>query len=90
LLAVTSRELIIVSAACGRLRPGRMVRTLYVPRQQIEDAGIRAGTLWLRSAGQDISVALRSRRLTAVASSLLAQVLSGGDHTCADSGSAAG
>jgi len=91
LVAVTSRELIIVSAArAGRLWQGRMVRTLYVPRQHIEAAGIWARTLWLRSAGQDISVVLRSRRLAAAASSLLAQALSGRDHTRADSGPAPG
>jgi hypothetical protein len=91
LLAVTSRELIIVSGMrAGRLRRGLTVRTLYIPRQQIDDVGIRWGTLWLRSAGQDVTVALRSRGLAAAASSCLAQALSGHGHTRADSGPTGG
>jgi hypothetical protein len=91
LLAVTSRELIIVSGRrAERLRRGRVVRTLYIPRQRIENVGHRSGTLRLRSAGQDVSVGLRSRRLAAAASSCLAQALSGRGRTCADSGPAPG
>jgi hypothetical protein len=86
LLAVTSREVII---ACrppgGRLRQGRAARELYIPRRHIEDAGVRSGTLLVRSAGRDLPITLGSARLAEAASSWLAQVIGGYDHTCADS-----
>lgn len=91
LLAVTSRELIIVSdMSAGRVWRGPKVRALYVPRQQIEDVGIRSGRLWLRSVGQDVSVGLKSRRLAAAASSWLAKALCGHSHTRTDPGPTAG
>jgi hypothetical protein len=78
-VAVTSRELII-SATRG---PAGQSRTLYVPRQRFERASFRAGLLRLRSAGTDVTVALRSRKLAAAASWLTE--LAGCDHIPADS-----
>jgi hypothetical protein len=78
LLAVTSRELVIV-------RPsgpwGRVTRTLYVPRGSIECASIVSGTVLLRTAGTDLRVPLHSRKATGAASAWLSQVPGGQDRS---------
>jgi hypothetical protein len=79
LLAVTSRELIIVRSVRAPGRPWRRVMdALYIPRQAIERASLRSGTLELRTAGVDVRVRLRSRRIAATASVWLSQLLN--DH----------
>lgn len=82
LLSVTSRELIIAtSVRAGPLWRARLSRTLYIPRRQIEDAGIRSGTLRLRSAGRELSIGLGPGRLTAAASLLLGRALDDHDRS---------
>ena len=86
LLAVTSRELIIVQSSRNRGRPwGWTTRTLYVPRRSIENASIVSGTVLVRSAGTDVQAELRSRKAAAPASSWLRYVL--GDHDRSSTGS---
>lgn len=78
-LGVTSRELVIVqSARSRRLSWRRSTRTLFVPRGSIEDAVVRSKTLLLRSAGTEMRISLRSRKVAAAASSWLRWMLS--DH----------
>ena len=84
LLAVTPRELVILRSVPSANPPGRRADSLYVPRHAIEDAGIRSGSLVLRSAGVDLRVGLRSRKAVAAASAWLGQVLS--DHGRSDPG----
>lgn len=82
LLAVTSRELIIVQSSRRRGRPWRRTtRTLYVPRRSIEKASIVSGTVLLRSAGTDVRAVLRSRKAAAPASSWLRYVLDDQDRS---------
>ena len=79
LVGLTSRELVIAESLRDRHRPWSMsARMLYVPRGSIEDAVVRSKTLLMRSAGAELRVALRSRRVATVASSWLSWVLS--DH----------
>jgi hypothetical protein len=86
LLAVTARELIIAQSRLGGGRPGhRITRTLYVPRQALQGAVARAGSLRLRSAGTDVDVGLWSAKIADEASSWLSQVL--GDRDCSGAGS---
>lgn len=81
LLAVTSRELVIVQSARKRGRPsGRANRTLYVPRASIEDAAVQSKTILLHSAGTEIRVVLRSRKVAAAASCWLRWLLSEHDR----------
>jgi hypothetical protein len=86
LLAVTARELIIAQSRPGGSRPGHgITRTLYVPRQALQDAAARAGSLRLHSAGTDVDVGLWSAKVADEASSWLSQVL--GDRDCSGAGS---
>jgi hypothetical protein len=78
-LAVTPRELVILRSPLSVIPPGRRADSLYVPRRAIEDAGIRSGSLLLRSAGVDLRVGLRSRKAAATASAWLGHLLNGGD-----------
>jgi len=71
LLAVTPRELVILRSAPSANPPGRRADSLYVPRHAITDAGIRSGSLVLRSAGVEFRVGLRSRKAVAAASAWL-------------------
>jgi hypothetical protein len=79
LLAVTPRELVILRSPLSVIPPGRRADSLYVPRHAIEEAGIRSGSLVLRSAGVDLRVGLRSRKTAATASAWLGHVLNGDD-----------
>lgn len=81
LLAVTSRELVIVRSARPAGQLGRLTDSLYVPRRAIEGAGIRSGSLLLRSAGLDLNIGLRSRRTAVAAAAWLGQILSDHDHS---------
>lgn len=82
LLAVTSRELIIVQSSRNRGRPwGWTTRTLYVPRCSIENASVVSGVVIVCSAGTDVRAALRSRKAAAPASSWLRYVLGGQDRS---------
>jgi len=84
LFAVTSRELIVVQALRARRRPWhRATRTLYVPRLAIEEAVVRAKSVWLRSAGTAMRARLSSPKVSAAASAWLSQLLS--DRTGAGS-----
>jgi hypothetical protein len=89
-LAVTPRELVILRSPLSVLPPGRRTDSLYVPRQAIEDAGIRSGSLVLRSAGVDLRVGLRPRKAAAAVSAWLGHVLNGdpSDHDRSDPTSA--
>jgi len=71
LIAVTPYELVI-------LRPGRI---LYVPRRAIQAAGIRSGSLLLRSAGVDLDLRLHSRKAAAAAALWLERVPGGHDRS---------
>lgn len=74
LLALTSRELIVLlSRAEGGSRRRMIRRTLYLPRQSLEGAEDRAGTVWVRSAGTEVEIRLWSRKAAAEASGWLAQ-----------------
>ena len=78
LLAVTPRELVILRSTPSVIPPGRRADSQYVPRRAVEDAGIRSGSLVLRSAGVDLRFGLRSRKAVATASAWLGYVLN--DH----------
>jgi hypothetical protein len=73
LFAVTPRELVILRSVPSANPPGRRADSLYVPRRAIEDAGIRSGSLVLRSAGVDLRIGLRSPKAVATASVWLGQ-----------------
>lgn len=81
LLAVTPRELVILRSAPSASPPGNRTDSLYVPRRAITDAGVRSGSLVLRSAGVDLRVGLRSRKAVAAASAWLGQVLNDHDRS---------
>jgi hypothetical protein len=85
LLAVTSREVIIVRS---RPLPGqpwrRFTLILYVPRQAVEDAEARAGTVRLRSAGTEVSVRLGIPKTAAAAASWLDMALGSQERSGAD------
>jgi hypothetical protein len=77
LFAVTSRELIVVQSLRARRRPWHQAtRTMYVPRPAIEEAAVRAKSVWLRSAGTPMRARLSSPKVSAAASSWLSQLLS--------------
>lgn len=81
LLAVTSRELVIVQSSRKIGRPsGRATRALYVPRASIEDAAVQSKTMLLHSAGTEVRVVLRSRKVAAAASCWLRWLLSEHDR----------
>lgn len=84
LLAVTPRELVILRTAPSANPPGRRADSLYFPRRAITDAGVRSGSLVLRSAGVDLRVGLRSRKAVAAASAWLGQLVN--DHGRRDTG----
>lgn len=74
LLALTSRELIVLLSRAERGSRRHMIRrTLYLPRQSLEGAEGRAGTVRVRSAGTDVEIRLWSRKAAAEASGWLAQ-----------------
>jgi hypothetical protein len=78
MLALTSRELIVMRTWRAPGRPWRQVgRTLYVPRQSIGGAVSRARLLCLESAGTQVRIELGSRRIASAASAWLGQVLFG-------------
>jgi hypothetical protein len=84
LFAVTSRELIVVQSLRARRRPWHQAtRTMYVPRLAVEEAVVRAKSVWLRSAGTGMRARLSSPKVSAAASSWLTQLLS--DRTGAGS-----
>jgi hypothetical protein len=86
LVAVTSRELVIVQSSRKRGRPwGWTTRTLYVPRASIEDATVQSSTVQsstvlVHSAGTEMRVVLRSRKVAAAASYWLQWLLSQHDR----------
>lgn len=74
LLALTSREVIVLVSRAERGSRRRMIRrTLYLPRQSLEGAEDRAGTVRVRSAGTEVEIRLWSRKAAAEASGWLAQ-----------------
>jgi hypothetical protein len=76
LLAITTRELIIVQSRAERGTARRVIRrTLYLPRQSIQGTGTKAGTVCVRSADADVAVRLWSKKVAAHASSWLDQML---------------
>ena len=81
LVAATPRELVILRSVRSASPSGWLNDSLYVPRHAIEDAGIRSGSVLLRSAGLELSIRLSSRRAGAAASAWLGQVLSDHDHS---------
>jgi hypothetical protein len=86
LLALTSRELIVVQSRAGHSIPRRVIRrTLYLPRQSLQGAEGRARTVWVHTAGTQVDIRLWSRKAAADVSSWLGQVLS--EHNRSDVGS---
>jgi hypothetical protein len=81
LLAVTSRELVVMRSARSGSPLGRLNDSLYVPRRVIEDASVRSGSLLLHSGGTELGIRLRSKRTAAAASAWLGQMLGDHDHT---------
>lgn len=78
LLAVTAREIIVVSSSGPLPRPWRShMRALYAPRGTVTEAAVMSRTLRLRSAGTDVRVPLPSRRLAEAASRWLDRPLAG-------------
>jgi hypothetical protein len=76
LLALTSRELVIVRSWRAPGRPWcRVRRTLYVPRRSIEGVGSRSRSMYLDSAGTQVCIGLGSRRIASAASAWLGRVL---------------
>lgn len=76
LLAVTSRELVVVQCLPEAGRPWHAIRrTLYMPRRSIRAAAARAGTVCVRTAGSDVTIRLWSGQVAAAASCWLNQVL---------------
>jgi hypothetical protein len=74
LLAVTSRELIIVQSRPGHgLLPRGIRSTLYLPRCSLQDVTVRARSVWLHSAGTDVDVELWSGKAAAAAFRWLGQ-----------------
>lgn len=85
LLALTPRELIVVLSRAEHRSPRRVIRrTLYLPRQSLQDVGRRADAVTVRSAGTEVNVKLWSRRVAAQAAAWLGPVL--GDHNRSDAG----
>lgn len=75
LLALTSRELIVMLSRAERGSPRHVIRrTLYLPRQSLQGAEGRAETVRLRSAGTELEVRLWSRRAAEQACDWLGQV----------------
>lgn len=86
LLALTSRELIVVQSRAGHSIPRRAIRrTLYLPRQSLQGAEGQARTVWVHTAGTKVDIRLWSRKAAADVSSWLGQALS--DHNRSDVGS---
>jgi hypothetical protein len=76
LLALTSRELIVVLSRAGHRLPRRVIRrTLYLPRQCLQGAEARAKTVRVRTGGTQVDITLWSRKAAADVSSWLGQVL---------------
>ena len=74
LLALTSRELIVLMSRAEHGSRRRMIRrTIYLPRQSLEGAEGREGTVRVRSAGTEVEIRLWSRKAAAEASGWLAQ-----------------
>jgi hypothetical protein len=74
LLALTSRELIVLLSQAERGSRRRMIRrTLYLPRQSLQGAEGRAETVCVLSAGTEVEIRLWSRKAAAEASGWLAQ-----------------
>jgi len=81
-LALTSRELIIVLSRAEHSIPRRVIRrTLYLPRQSLQGAEDRAKTVWVRTAGTQVEIRLWSRRAAADVSGWLGRVLSDRDRS---------
>lgn len=86
LLALTSRELIVVLSRAEHIIPRRVIRrTLYLPRQSLQGAEGHAKTVCVRTAGTQVDFRLWSRRAAADVSSWLGTVLS--SHERSDVGS---
>jgi len=81
LLALTSRELVILRSLRSANPRGRLADTLYVPRRVITAGSIQSGSLLLRSAGVDLRIGLSSRKAAGAASAWLEQVLNDRDRT---------
>ena len=75
MLALVSRELIVMMTRAGHGGPRRMTRrTLYVPRQSLQGAECQAETVSVRSAGTEVTVRLWSKKAAADPSAWLGQV----------------
>jgi hypothetical protein len=86
LLAVTSRELIIMQSRAGRGLSSREIRrTLYLPRRSFQGVAAQARTVWLHSADTDMNIDLWSGKAAAAVSRWLGQVLTSGDRSGAGS-----
>jgi hypothetical protein len=86
LLALTSRELIVVLSRAQYRIPRRVIRrTIYLPRQSLSGAEGRAKTVRVRTAGTQVDITLWSRKAAADVSSWLGKVL--GEHDRSDVGS---
>jgi hypothetical protein len=80
-LALTSRELIVVLSRAGYSIPRREIRrTLYLPRQSLQGAEGRAKTVCVRTAGTQVDIRLWSRKAAADVSSWLGKVLTEHDR----------
>ena len=86
LLALTSRELIVVLSRAHHRIPRRVIRrTTYLPRQSLQSAESHAKTVCVRTAGTQVDITLWSRKAAAEVSSWLGEVLS--EHDRSDVGS---
>jgi len=80
-LALTSRELIIVLSRAGHSILRREIRrTLYLPRQSLHGAEGRGKTVCVRTAGTQVDIRLWSRKAAADVSRWLAKVLTEQDR----------
>jgi hypothetical protein len=82
LLALTSRELIVVLSRAEHSIPRRVIRrTLYLPRQSLQGAEGQAKTVCVRTAGTQVDIRLWSRKAAADVSRWLGKVLGEDDRS---------